>query len=75
MSHFNIVPAVYLITYLPTWLIKPTKQPQLTTWNKILLAKLIDHLLGKKFPTFYGPNFITVFREAILLCLLERSYI
>jgi len=61
--------------YLPTWLIKPTKQPQLTTWNKILLVKFIVHLLGKKFPTLYGPNFITVFRKAILLCLLQRGYI
>ena len=52
----------YLITYLLTYLLTP--------WSRVLLEKLTDLQLIKKFPAFYRtPKFITVLTSARHLSL------
>ena len=49
---------MFLLTYL------------LTPWSRVLLEKLTDFQLVKKFPTFYGTQrFITAFTSAQHLSL------
>jgi len=50
------------ITYLLTYLLNP--------WSRVLLDKLADFQLVKKFPAFYGTRrFITAFTRARHLSL------
>ena len=52
----------YLITYLLSFLLTP--------WSRVLLEKLTDSQLVKKFPAFYGTQrFITAFTSARHLSL------
>ena len=52
----------YLLTYLLSYL--------LTQWNRVLLERLTDIQLAKKFPAFYGTRkFITAFTNARYLSL------
>jgi hypothetical protein len=47
-----------------------------TLWSRVLLEKLTEHKLAKKFPAFYGTwNFITAFTTAHQLFLLRRPVI
>ena len=53
------------LTYLLTYLLTYSLTHSLTPWSKILLEKLTDSQLVKKFPAFYGTRrFITAFTGA-----------
>ena len=50
----------YLITYLFTYLLTYVLTYLLTPWSIVLLEKLTDSQLVKKFPAFYGTQRFTV---------------
>lgn len=45
---------------------------QVTAWSRVILGKLIEPLLVKKFPFCYGTQrFITIFTTALPCCILH----
>jgi len=64
----GVAELVYLLTYLPTYLLTPR--------SRVILKKLTGSQLVKKFPTFYGTRmFITAFTNARQLSQSSASSI
>jgi hypothetical protein len=71
-QHYLLPDVFALLTYLLTYLLTHS----LTLWSRVLLEKLTDLQLVKKFPTFYGTRrFITAFISARHLSLSWASSI
>jgi len=67
---------IYLLTYLLTYLYTYLLTYLVTPWGRVLLEKVTDFQLVKKFPAFYGTRrFITHFTSASHLSLPWSSSI